>query len=122
MKGLLIVDHGSRRPEAHAHLQALADRVRALLPDWSVHVAHLELATPSIDEGIAACRRDGVKELVVHPLFLAPGRHTSQDVPREIERAAAAHPDLTVRTTAPLGSAHQLAELVAKLARGSAGS
>lgn len=118
MKGLLILDHGSRRPEAHVHLQALADRVRALLPGWSVHVAHMELATPSIDEGIACCLRDGVKDLVVHPLFLAPGRHTAEDVPRELARVAAAHPGLRVRLTEPLGSAGELAELVARLTRG----
>ena len=41
---LLLVDHGSRRPEAHRHLEWTAEQVRQRRPGLRVHVAHLELA------------------------------------------------------------------------------
>ncbi|MEN8184669.1 MAG: CbiX/SirB N-terminal domain-containing protein, partial [Myxococcota bacterium] len=40
----------------------------------------------------------------VHPLFLAPGRHSTRDIPTRAQRAAARHPDLRVRVGAPLGA------------------
>ena len=32
-RGILLVDHGSRRPEANAQLEALAERLRRRVPD-----------------------------------------------------------------------------------------
>ncbi len=111
-RGLLIVDHGSREPEAAAHLARIADELRRRRPGLGVYVAHLELVAPSIPEALAACAVDGVSELVVHPFFLAPGRHAARDLPRALEAAAAAHPGLRVRLTAPLGAAAGVAELI----------
>ena len=54
MKALILVDHGSRRPEAHAHAEWLADRVRERRPGLAVHVAHLEIAEPSIQSASVA--------------------------------------------------------------------
>jgi sirohydrochlorin ferrochelatase len=111
-RALLIVDHGSRRPEAHAHLEWLAEQVRARRPGLRVYVAHTELAEPSIEQAIERCAADGVRELVVHPLFLAPGRHLIDDVPARVEAARRRHPDLCARIAAPLGADPALAELV----------
>ncbi|MFI5316594.1 MAG: sirohydrochlorin chelatase [Myxococcota bacterium] len=111
-RALLVVDHGSREPEAAAHLARLAAELRERRPELAVYVAHLELATPSIAEAIARCAADGVSDLVVHPFFLAPGRHAARDVPRAVEAAAAAHPGLRVRVSAPFGAAAGIADLI----------
>ena len=111
-RALLLVDHGSREPEAQAALAKLAAELRARAPGRAVYVAHLELAPPSIAEAIAACAADGVVDLVVHPFFLAPGRHAAKDVPAQVGAAAAAHPTLRVRTTAPLGASAGIADLI----------
>ena len=111
-RALLIVDHGSREPEAAAHLARIADDLRRRRPGLAVYVAHLELIAPSIAAAVAACAADGVSELVVHPFFLAPGRHAARDVPAAVEAAASAHPGLRVQLTAPLGAAAGVAELI----------
>ena len=111
-RALLIVDHGSREPEAEAHLARIAEELRRRRPGLSVYVAHLELVPPSIPEALASCAADGVSDLVVHPFFLVPGRHAARDLPRALEAAASAHPGLHVRLTAPLGSAAGLLELI----------
>ncbi len=111
-RALLVVDHGSREPEVAAHLARLAEELRRRQPGVAVYVAHLELVKPSIAEAIAACAADGISDLVVHPFFLVPGRHASRDVPREVEAAAAAHPGMRVRVSAPFGSAAAIVDLI----------
>jgi sirohydrochlorin ferrochelatase len=111
-RALLLVDHGSRRPEAHAHLEGIAAQLRARRPDLAVYLAHMELAGPSVSEAVAACVRDGVEELFVHPFFLVPGLHAVADVPRLVDEALAAHPGLRARVTAPLGSVAGIADLI----------
>jgi len=111
-RALLLVDHGSREPEAQAALARLAQQLRTRAPELTVYVAHLELAPPTIAEAIAACAADGVTELAVHPFFLAPGRHAAKDVPAQVAAAASAHPGLRIQLTPPLGSAAGIADLI----------
>jgi len=109
---ILLVDHGSRRPEANALLAAVAEQVAERAPGSSVHFAHMELAPPSIAEGIAACVADGAEAIVVHPYFLAPGNHTTHDIPRLVREAAASHPGIEVRISEPLGLHPKLIDVV----------
>ena len=46
---------------------------------------HLEIVEPDIPAGIAACVAAGATEVVVHPYFLGPGRHTTSDIPEIVE-------------------------------------
>jgi sirohydrochlorin ferrochelatase len=111
-RAVLLVDHGSRRPEANAQLEALAAQLRARAPHYIVRAAHLELAEPDFHDGIAACVAAGAEEVVVHPFFLGPGRHTTQDIPRLVREAAARHPGVGIHTSAPLGPHEKLVDLV----------
>jgi len=100
---VVLVDHGSREPAANEQLEALAKAVRRRLPGRSVRVAHLEIEAPSLEEALQACVAEGAQEIVVHPYFLAPGRHASSDIPRHAEAFAAHHPGLRICVTEPLG-------------------
>lgn len=111
-RALLIVDHGSRKAEAHAHLLWVAEQVRRRRPDLAVYVAHMELAAPSIHQAVERCAADGVEELLVHPFFLVPGLHAAEDVPRLVEAAALAYPRLRVRVTVATGSVAGVADLI----------
>jgi len=111
-RAILLVDHGSRVPSANAGLEEVAEQLRARLPDRLVIVAHLEIAPPSIGEGIDACAAAGATEIAVHPYFLAPGRHTSHDIPRQVEAAAARHPGVRIRLTPALGPDPKLIDVI----------
>jgi sirohydrochlorin ferrochelatase len=111
-RAVVLVDHGSREAEANAVLEAVAECVRERLPGRLVRVAHLELAPPALAEAIDACVREGAREVVVQPFFLAPGRHGGGDIPRLAREAAARHPGVTVRVTAPLGAHPGVVEAV----------
>lgn len=109
---LILLDHGSRRSEAHEHLEFLAQTVREREPSLSVLIAHMEHASPSLEEAIATCACRGAREVWVHPMFLAPGRHLTEDIPAFTEAAARRHPDLSVRLTPALGMTAGLADLI----------
>jgi len=111
-RALILVDHGSRRAEAHAHLEQLAEQVRSRRPGLAVHVAHLELAQPSIAAAIDRSVAEGARELVIHPLFLVPGHHVLEDVPARVREALARHPGVTARITGSLGGQSGLADLI----------
>ncbi|MGB5811449.1 MAG: CbiX/SirB N-terminal domain-containing protein [Polyangiales bacterium] len=110
---LLLIDHGSRRTEANALIERVADLVRARLPaDRIVEAAHMELAEPTIACGFAKCIERGATTVVAHPFMLAPGRHVMEDVPRLLAEAAAAHPGTKYVVAGPLGAHPSIADVV----------
>jgi sirohydrochlorin ferrochelatase len=111
-RAILLVDHGSRKPAANELLEQVAEQIRTREPAAIVVAAHLEIAEPDIPSGIALCVEAGATEVVVHPYFLGPGRHTTSDIPRIVEEASAAHPDIPIRVTPPLGPHDKLVDVV----------
>ncbi len=109
---LLIVDHGSTLDEANRMLEDVAGVVRRKRPGLIVHIAHMELSRPTLEEGVEACVRDGASEVVVHPYMLSPGRHATRDIPAMVERAAAGFPGVAFRVTGPLGIHDKIGEVV----------
>jgi sirohydrochlorin ferrochelatase len=111
-RAILLVDHGSRRIEANEQLERMAELVAERVPDAIVHVAHMEIAEPDIAHGVDACAADGADEIVVHPYFLAPGNHSTKDIPRLVREAAAHYPDLRVHMSEPLGLHPKLVDVI----------
>jgi len=111
-RAILLVDHGSRRSEANDLLAQMAEQVALRVPDSAVFFAHMELASPTIAEGVAACAAAGADEIVVQPYFLGPGSHTTHDIPRLVREAAAAHPGLRVAISEPLGAHPKLVDVI----------
>jgi sirohydrochlorin ferrochelatase len=103
VRAVLLVDHGSRRPEANAVLDGIAELLRDRLPGTIVRVAHMELAAPGIGAGVDACVAEGATEIVVHPYFLGPGEHASQDIPSQVRAAGDRHRHVSIRVSEPLG-------------------
>jgi sirohydrochlorin ferrochelatase len=110
--GLLLVDHGSRYQEANDMLIEVAEMVKRLGAVDCVYYAHMELAEPTIQQGFAACVREGATAVVVHPYFLSPGRHSTSDIPRMVAEAAKAFPGIEFCVTEPLGVHPKIGEVV----------
>ena len=101
--GVVIVDHGSRRAEANAMLEAVAELYGRLTGRPIVEPAHMDLAGPSLAAAFTRCVLRGAHTVIIHPYFLLPGRHWSDDIPRLAAAAAAGHPGVRWLVTAPLG-------------------
>lgn len=111
-RAILLIDHGSRRPEANAQLDELAEALRQRIPERIIAVAHLDVVEPDIAAGIANCAAQGAEEIIVHPYFLSPGLHTTQDIPAQVTSAAERYPKIQVRITEPLGGHTALLDIV----------
>jgi sirohydrochlorin ferrochelatase len=111
---LLIVAHGSRRQVSNDEVRALAARLRITNhPDiGEVEVAFLELAEPSIADGLTNCVSKGAKKIVVFPYFLAAGTHVAADIPKEVADFCAKNPQVKVTLTPHLGAAPTLPHAV----------
>jgi sirohydrochlorin ferrochelatase len=114
MRALLIVAHGSRRANSNDEVRALVDAVAARddgLYD-RVSCAFLELAEPSIPDGIKALMDEGVSDITVVPYFLSAGRHVVEDIPAEVAKAGPLPPEVKVRIAPYIGLADSMADLL----------
>jgi len=114
MKALLVVAHGSRRMESNDEVRALTGRlgVQASGSYARVQCAFLELAEPSIPDGLRAAIREGATQVTVVPYFLSAGRHVVTDIPAEIEVVRKEYPDIEIVLAPYVGAAPGLTDLL----------
>ena len=111
---LLLVAHGSRRQQSNNEVTELADKLRDSCHDdyKIVHSGFLELASPSIPEGIENCINDGATRVTILPYFLNSGRHVIEDVPDIVAAAKTRHPDVDIIITPHLGASPLMVALL----------
>ena len=78
--GVLLVGHGSRLPYGKDIISQIADIYKEKT-DYHVAVGFMNMSKPSIPAAINHLATIGVEKIVVTPVFLAPGVHTTQDIP-----------------------------------------
>ena len=120
MRSLVVVAHGSRREASNQEVRDLCDRLAAQTKEQfhCVNAGFLELAEPSIPEGIQHCIDAGASEVVVLPYFLSAGRHVAEDIPAEVEKARSSNPDVDIRLVPYLGAAPDIMNVMIRLAGG----
>ena len=114
---LLIIDHGSVVPAANAMLEDVAEIIQKIHPELIVKIAHMELAKPTISDGIKDCILAGATEITAHPYMLSPGRHSTKDIPRLVRLAAEEYPGVKFIVTEPLGVHEKICQVVLERAR-----
>lgn len=112
MTALLLIAHGSRRPEANADLRHVADQMLARGRYPIVRVAYLELAEPTIAAGGESCVTAGAREVVMVPYFLSPGVHVREDLTAARDALAERFPTVTFALAEPLGGHPLLLDVV----------
>lgn len=108
----MIVDHGSRVEAANRDFERM---VREFARDRGIPIAepaHMELSPPSIAEAFARAVAQGADEILVHPYFLALGRHAREDVPAQCARAAERWPKLRWTVTEPTGTSPRIFDAI----------
>lgn len=110
--GIIIVDHGSRRKESNELLLQFVELFRNASPFNIIEPAHMEIATPTIANALAACVSQGAERIIVHPYFLLPGNHWKHDIPALVAEAVADFSNVRYAITEPLGLHPLLAEIV----------
>jgi sirohydrochlorin ferrochelatase len=119
MKALLLVAHGSRRAASNDEVRELTAQLRQADGRFQhVACAFLELAEPSIPDGLRQAIAAGAGEVVVLPYFLSAGRHVVTDIPAEVAVVQREHPDVAIRVAPYLGAADGVVQILLQQAAG----
>lgn len=114
---VLLIAHGSRRPEANADLEFVASSLRARGRYPVVQVSYLELAEPDIEAGGALCVAAGATDVILLPYFLSPGVHVVEDLTEARQKLSTQFPEVRFALAEPLGRHPQLVDVVEQRAR-----
>jgi precorrin-8X/cobalt-precorrin-8 methylmutase len=79
--GLILIGHGSKLPHNRENLEKLATMLRSRGIFKTVEIAFMIRDTPTVNEAIDSAAKMGVSKIVLVPAFLAPGVHTTEDIP-----------------------------------------
>ena len=120
MKALLLVAHGSRREASNEEIRELTRRLAGQAGGSFDHIdcAFLELAEPSIPDGIQRCIDAGASQVTVLPYFLSAGRHVAEDIPAEVRIKQQQRPDVDIRIADYIGGSAQIPGLLLQTALG----
>jgi len=107
MQAILYIAHGSRVKEGVEQAIAFLKGVQVEIDIPIQEICFLELAVPTIAEGIDSCIKRGATAIAIMPILLLAAQHAKQDIPSEIERAKKQHPHVEFTYGEPLG-VHEL--------------
>ena len=109
---LLLIAHGSRRPEANADLEFVAASLRERGTYDIVVPSYLELAEPDIATGGERCVEQGATRVTMVPYFLSAGVHVRDDLEASRLALAGRFAGVEFRLAGPLGRHPLLLEIV----------
>lgn len=84
---VVLIGHGSKLPYGKGVLEELRRRIEMREIFREVRVAFMQLDSPSIEETLRNLAKDGMKNIVALPVFLADGAHTTEDIPEKLKAA-----------------------------------
>lgn len=118
-RALLLVAHGSRREASNDEVRSLTVALRNAAGERfeAVDCAFLELAEPSIPDGIERLIQEGIDDIAVLPYFLAAGRHVIEDIPDQVAEKRAEHPEVNIAIAPYFGTADEIPRLLLSLVR-----
>jgi sirohydrochlorin cobaltochelatase len=102
-KALVLFAHGARAATWAVPFQRLRALTAEQRPDCDVSLAFLELMTPSLPDEVARLTSQGVRDIVIVPVFLGQGGHLLRDLPALVEQLHATYPDLRLSTVPAVG-------------------
>lgn len=95
MQAVLYVAHGSRVKEGVDEALAFIEQVMPHVNAPIQQTSFLELAEPTIMQGVAACVEQGATEIAVAPILLLTANHLNEDIPHEIVQAKHKFPQVS---------------------------
>ena len=114
---VLLIAHGSRRPEANADLEHVAEVLQGRGGFVLVQPAYLELCDPDIVAGAGKCVAAGARRVVLLPYFLSAGMHVTEDLTAARDELTRLHTDVEFLLADPLGRHPLLLDVVADRVR-----
>jgi len=93
--GVVVIAHGSRHIPSNERLLQMVRTLRERTSATRIEMGFLERGEPLIPAAIEKLLQQGCTHLHGFALFLAPGRHLSEDVPALFRQTLDPHPGVT---------------------------
>lgn len=103
MQAILYVAHGTR---LQAGVEEARDFVHYHMNQVNVPIqvmSFIDLASPSIEEGIESCVRQGATKIALVPILLLEAGHAKNDLPEAIAQAKTKYSHITFTYGSPFG-------------------
>jgi len=117
---LILFGHGARDPAWAEPMRRVQAAIRQRGGGSRVELAFLEFLAPTLADCAAGLVADGVRRIVVLPMFIAQGGHLKRDLPGRLQRLRAAHDGVDFTLAAAIGESEivirAMAEAAARLA------
>lgn len=118
MKALLLIAHGSNRQFSNDEIRNLTYRLKDKMQTHFDYIecVFLEIAEPSIADGIQRCVAEGMDEIVLLPYFLSAGKHIAVDIPEIMEAQRNRYPHINMHLRDYLGKRPEMEDLLMRIA------
>ncbi len=114
-KALVLFGHGARDPEWARPMQRVQAGVQARVGEGvRVELAFLEFMQPNLDAVLSELVGQGVRQIVILPMFLAQGGHLKRDLPALVEAARLRHSAASITLAGAVGEADAIVEAMAQ--------
>lgn len=117
-KSLLIVSHGSQVEETKNTIFKVQESIKDRGIYEDVRVAFMEFNTPNIPDAIKDIYDDGIRDIVVVPMFLFRGNHIRKDIPELLRKIEKKYSDLEIFMAEPIGFDDRIVDIIAERAEG----
>ena len=115
-QGIVLFAHGSRDPLWRLPIEAVAQQIQSLSPGVSVKCAFLELTTPDLPTCVQEMTTQGLKKIVVIPMFLGIGKHAREDLPQIMKQLQSEHAGIQFELRRAIGEEPELTLAMAQIA------
>lgn len=119
-KGIILFGHGARNPEYVEPFHRIRAALLMLEPAAKVEIGFMELMQPSFEMAVDALVVHGIQQIVVVPIFFAPGRHVLKDLPQLAGNATDRYPGLEFEISQAVGESPAVIAAMARFALDSA--
>lgn len=114
MDAILYICHGSRVQSAVHSAINFVKKVQKQINCQIQEISFIELADPSIYEGLHTCIKRGATSITVLPVLLLSANHAKIDIPKEIAAFQKRFPKVEITIGNPIGVHENMIELVKK--------
>jgi len=111
-RGIIVLGHGSKAQEANQAFLQLTALFQAKNHQDVVEPAFLQLSPPDLAAAMGKIVAQGVKQIVICPVFLFPGNHIQEDIPAELEKERAKYPEVEIVQAGHMGVDERILEIL----------
>ena len=111
---IVLFAHGAREPEWARPLEAMRERVAALVPECTVSLAFLEFMSPGLVDAVSTSAKQGAEDVTIVPVFLAQGGHLKRDLPLMVSELRTTHPALAIDVLPAIGEQPAVIDAIAQ--------